>query len=155
MTQLLYGERIGRAHTLRIGASAVIFDHSRDKVLLTRRSDNSRWCLPGGAMEAGETIVECCEREVLEETGLRASVRRLVGIYTTPNRVLAYADGNSFQLVAFSFEAEIISGELSVTTETTAYGYFSKEEIARMDVMEHHNERIDDAFADQAAAFLR
>ena len=44
--KVIQGERVGRRATLRSGASAVIFDDAREKFLLTRRSDNGRWCLP-------------------------------------------------------------------------------------------------------------
>ncbi len=70
MTQVLYGERLGKNGELRIGCSATIFDKARQKVLLTRRLDNGLWCLPGGHMEAGKSVEECCVREVFEETGL-------------------------------------------------------------------------------------
>ena len=40
--RLVHGERVGRQARLRPGASAIIFDSSRQKVLLTRRSDNGR-----------------------------------------------------------------------------------------------------------------
>ena len=67
MTKVLYGERISRQGKLRLGCSASIFDE-QGRVFLTRRADNGQWCLPGGGMEAGESVTEACEREVWEET---------------------------------------------------------------------------------------
>ena len=37
------------------------------------------WSIPGGHVEPGETWQEAVEREVLEETGLRATCGRFVG----------------------------------------------------------------------------
>ena len=122
--KLVHGERVGRQARLRPGASAIIFDSSRQKVLLTRRSDNGRWCLPGGGMDPGESAEETCVREALEETGLEVRVIKLVGVYTSPNIMVEYADGNRVQPVSFSFEAEVTGGELSLSDETTEYGYF-------------------------------
>ena len=48
-------------------ASAVIFGKESERVLLTRRTDNGLWCLPGGGMDAGESATEACVREVFEE----------------------------------------------------------------------------------------
>ena len=55
----------------------------------------------------------------------------------------------------YFFEAVRISGELSVSDETTELGYFSPEQMKSMDVMELFHERVNDAFARQGAAFLR
>ena len=95
-------------------------------------------------MDPGESA-ECCAREALEETGLVVSVGRLVGVYTSPHLIVEYADGNRVQPVAFSFEATPIGGELTISDETTEYGYFSLEEMKSMDLMEHHHQRIIDA----------
>jgi len=65
--KILKGDRIGRGTTFMVGCAAIIFESSaRKTILLTRRSDNGKWCLPGGRMEPGESAAEACEREVLE-----------------------------------------------------------------------------------------
>ena len=112
MSELIQGERVARDATLRAGASALIFDQGREKVLLTRRADNGLWCLPGGGMDPGESAEETCIRETLEETGLNVRVTRLVGVYTSPNIMIRYAEGNRTQPVTFSFEAEIVGGRI-------------------------------------------
>ncbi len=155
MSKLVYGDRIGKDGQLRPGCSAIIYGETREQVLLTRRSDNGRWCLPGGGMDPGESAAEACAREVLEETGLIVRVGRLVGVYTTPNILVEYADGNRIQPVAFSFEAEATGGELTLSDETTEYGYYSIGELKKMDLMEHHLERIIDAQAGQVAAIVK
>ena len=118
MSTIRRGERIGKEGALRVGASALIFDEARDRILMTQRSDNSRWCLPGGGMDPGESASETCIREVMEETGLQVQVTRLIGVYTTPDMLIEYLDGNKVQPVSFSFEAEITGGELGLSDET-------------------------------------
>jgi ADP-ribose pyrophosphatase YjhB (NUDIX family) len=145
MTYVIVGDRVGREGKLRLGCSAVIFDEDK-KVLLTRRSDNGQWCLPGGAMEPGESVAEACIREVWEETGLHVEILRLIGVYSDPNRIVVYPDGNKVHIVALSFEAKVTSGELGLSDETTEFGYFSLEEAAQMDILGNHFERVQDAF---------
>jgi 8-oxo-dGTP pyrophosphatase MutT (NUDIX family) len=155
MATLIHGERIGQTAQLMVGSAAVIVDPSGERVLLTRRTDNGRWCLPGGRMEPGESAAEACIREVWEETGLHVTIDRLIGIYTTPHRVADYGDGRRWQFVSFCFAATITGGAVGLSDETTEVGYFSRTQIAALDLMEHHIERIEDAFAGQVAAFVR
>ena len=155
MAKIVTGDRVGRDGKLRVGCSAVIFDTERKKILLTRREDNGQWCLPSGGMESGESANEACVREVLEETGLVVTVKRLVGIYTTPHELIEYRDGNKFQLVGLCFEAEVNGGKLGLSVETTEYGYFNSEEIERIDVVLNHRQRIVDAFIQHTSAFVR
>jgi ADP-ribose pyrophosphatase YjhB (NUDIX family) len=155
VAKIIEGDRIGKLGRLAWGCSATIFDATRQKVLLTRRTDNGRWCLPGGRMESGESVIETCMREVLEETGLEVRIVRLLGVYSSPHRLVEYADGNRYQIVALNFEAEAVGGSLTTSDETTDCGYFTAEEIWRMDVMETHVERLKDLFSGQPAPFVR
>jgi len=155
MTQVLYGNRLGRQGQLRIGCSAVIFDETRTKALLTRRADNSLWCIPGGAMESGESAAEACEREVLEETGLGVCVKRLVGVYSNPDQLIIYPDGNKVYIVVLGFEAEIIHGELGLSNETTDAGFFSVKEMETMPMHGKHKQRVEDALMNEPEAFIK
>ena len=59
------------------------------KILLIKRKNEpfkGRWALPGGFVEYGETVEEAVLREVKEETGLDAEIKKLVGVYSDPNR---------------------------------------------------------------------
>jgi len=155
MTQVLYGERLGKNGELRIGCSATIFNETRQKVLLTRRKDNGLWCIPGGHMESGESVEECCVREVFEETGLQVRVKRLTGVYSNPDQLVIYPDGNQAHFVVMNFEVEIVEGELSLSDETSETGYFSPGEIESMPMHDRHTDRIADALTSQAEAYIR
>jgi 8-oxo-dGTP pyrophosphatase MutT (NUDIX family) len=155
MTQILYGPRLGKEGKLRVGCSATIFDQKREKVLLTQRTDNGRWCLPGGGMESGESAAEACEREVWEETGLKVRVTRLIGVYSNPDQLVVYPDGNKAFFVVLSFEAEIIDGELGLSNETTAFGYYSPVEMENMPMHGEHKQRVEDALLNQQAVLIK
>lgn len=74
-----------RAHTDRIPCvGAVVVDDRPGgrRLLLVRRGQEpakGTWSVPGGRVEPGEGDEAATAREVLEETGLRVDVGRLVG----------------------------------------------------------------------------
>lgn len=65
-----------------VGVGAVIVKGSR--VVLVRRASEplaGQWSLPGGAVEAGETLTECVVREMREETGLEVEVGPVIEVF--------------------------------------------------------------------------
>jgi len=63
-------------------ANAVVIDG--DRVLLALRArppDEGAWIVPGGFCEAGEHPRAACERELLEETGLRGRAVAYLGAW--------------------------------------------------------------------------
>lgn len=145
MTQVLYGPRLGKEGELRLGCSAIIFDESRQKVLLTQRADNGHWCLPGGHMESGESAAEACEREVLEETGLKVRATRLLGVYSNPDQLVIYKDGNKAFFVVLNFEVEVIEGTPGLSDETTDFGWFTLADMETLPMHANHKYRVEDA----------
>jgi ADP-ribose pyrophosphatase YjhB (NUDIX family) len=146
MVKVISGERIGKDGRLGIGCSAFVFDSKREKVLLIQRTDDGKWAVPGGAMMAGESLSEACEREVLEETGLKIKVNRLLSVYTSPHRLLMYPDGNKWQPVNLHFETEIVDGALTVNEEAAAFGFFSLLETGNLAMHGMDRMRVNDGF---------
>lgn len=146
MADLSFGERIGSLGNLRLGCSVAVFDQSRERILLMKRSDNGLWCLPSGGMEPGENVAETAVREVAEETGFNVRILGLIGVYSSPDVLVTYADGNRFQIVSLCFEARAVAGQMSVTDEAMELRFVAERELASVDIMKNHVERIHDAF---------
>ncbi|MXY45519.1 MAG: NUDIX domain-containing protein [Chloroflexi bacterium] len=109
---------------VHIAASGIVYN-GKGGVLLENRADNGWWGLPGGHVDVGESVEQAAIREILEETGIRTRVKRLVGIYSDPkfNVIGAYSDG-LIHFVVMIFECEYLSGDLEVSNESADVRYF-------------------------------
>lgn len=83
------------------------------EVLLIRRGQapyRGRWALPGGFVDADESLENAARRELLEETGVQVSSLRQIGAFGDPGRdprghtvsvaYLAALEGKSIQPIA-------------------------------------------------------
>jgi ADP-ribose pyrophosphatase YjhB (NUDIX family) len=140
--------------TIRPGVAAVIFDGER--VLLQRRDDNGKWGLPGGGVDAGESVCAAIIREVREETGLDVEPLRLIGVYSDPanHQVITYPDGNVIHYVSSVFECAIRGGTLACGDESLELDFFSPDALPT-DTLPISRIRIADALARQVGAFVR
>ncbi len=134
---------VGAAPLLVMGAGALLFDDQR-RVLLGLRGDNGLWGIPAGQMELGETPAGTAIRETYEELGLRIQVTKLLGVYTGPDALHTYPDGNQVQVVGARFLAEIIGGELNPDGyETLGVGWFDLNSLPPM--VPRHRSALEDA----------
>ncbi len=76
------------------------------KILLTRREDFEVWCIPGGALEDGESLAEAARREIREETGMDVKLERLVVTYSAPQ-----GPGNGRHILLFA--GKPVGGQLN------------------------------------------
>lgn len=148
-----FGERIGTTAALRAGASAAVLDG--DRLLLTKRSDNGEWCLPGGGIDPGERPAEAAEREVFEETGLTVRATDLLGVYSNPDVVVVYPNGNRVQILGVLFRAEIVEGVAGLSDEVTEVGWFTAEEADGLTVIANHVPLLPTAFGAAGPYFNR
>lgn len=130
-----------RANSLVPAASAIVMN-GEGKILLHRRSDNTLWGLPGGAMEVGESIGETVVREVKEETGLDVVPEYIVGIYSNPKHVIAFSDGEVRQEFSVCFACRIAGGELRVSEESFEVSFFTPDKAERLPMHESNRIRI-------------
>lgn len=65
---------------------AMIDRPERPVVLIERRDPPHGWALPGGFVDAGETLEAAAVREALEETSLEVTLKLLLGCYSDPAR---------------------------------------------------------------------
>jgi ADP-ribose pyrophosphatase YjhB (NUDIX family) len=118
------------------------------KILLTRREDFEVWCLPGGAVEEGESLAEAAIREAREETGLEVELTRLVGVYSR-------IGGMNHDVHAILFAARPVGGELKLQQgETIEIKYFPFTEIPD-DLLFEHKRRIQDAIHEVSGIAVR
>jgi ADP-ribose pyrophosphatase YjhB (NUDIX family) len=146
---------VDQPQAVRAGVCAAIFD-SDGRLLMERRSDNGFWGMPGGGVDVGESVEQAVKREVMEETGLRVEIKRLVGVYSDPRRynIAAYPDGIVLQGVSFLFECVRVGGDLRISHESTEIGYFGVDDLPE-NMLLSHVIRIADATDSASGPFIR
>lgn len=134
--------------------SAVVL-HDEKKILLQERLDNGKWSLPGGNVDPGETVEDAIKREVKEETGFDVEVKQLVGVYSDPNHVIAYKDGEIRQQFSICFLCENIGGTLATSNESKRVEFISLNELDNINLHITQKIRIQDALSGNSKAFIR
>ncbi|MCL4263437.1 MAG: NUDIX domain-containing protein [Anaerolineae bacterium] len=104
-------ERVGTRKVLLVYTSAVVED-GHGRVLWQHRTDFDTWGLPGGVLELEESLPACAVREVHEETGLRVTPTRVVGVYSSPDYDVTYPNGDQVQQISFCFACRVEGGRL-------------------------------------------
>ena len=71
-----------------VAVDAVV-KYSENSIVLIRRKNppfRGEFALPGGFVDIGETVEEACIRETYEETNIRVTIKKLIGVFSAPNR---------------------------------------------------------------------
>jgi len=76
--------------TSRTPSASVLVRDQAGRILLLQRPDNGLWTIPTGAVKRGETVPQAAVRECYEETGVNVEITGLVGVFSSPDHVIAY-----------------------------------------------------------------
>lgn len=128
--------------------------NQQGQILMIHRTDNDLWALPGGGHDAGESISQTVVREVLEETGIVVEVTGLIGIYTNPNHVMAYDDGEVRQQFSICFAAKPVGGNLATSSESKEVIWLDPAQLDSRDIHPSMRLRIEHGLAGDARPYI-
>ncbi|MGW1223862.1 NUDIX hydrolase [Streptomyces sp. NPDC002530] len=112
----------------------VVVRNDHGHLLLIHKTDNDLWALPGGGHDIGERIGDTAVREVEEETGIHVEVDNIVGLYTDPEHVLAYDDGEVRQQFSICFRAHPVGGALRTSSESKEVRWVDPADLDDLDI---------------------
>lgn len=135
-----------KANTL-IPANNLLVVDDNGAILLQRRRDTGQWALPGGAQDIGETAAQCAVRECLEETGIIAEVTGFLGVYTNPNHIVAYTDGEIRQQYENTYIGRPVGGEPTINDEADGVRYVQPNDLDEYDIHPSMRQQIGDYLA--------
>lgn len=127
-----------------VGVGAVLIEGGR--VLLIRRAKEplrGRWSLPGGTVEAGETLEHALEREMREETSLAVRVGPLITAFDRIER----RDGQLvYHHVIVDFLCERVSGEARAGSDASALAWAAPQELPGYELTQKALEVVSEGF---------
>ena len=130
------------------GLAVIVAIMENSRILLTKREDFEVWCLPGGGVEAGESLAEAGIREAREETGLEVELTRLVGVYSR-------LGGGLHDVHAVLYAARPVGGTIQLQPgETIDAAFFRFDELPEA-MLFGHRKRIEDAIHSLSSVSVR
>ena len=131
----------------RLGANVILT--CKGRILLEKRRDCDIWGLVGGGVKKQETPLQAIVREIWEELGLRIKPQQLrkLSVYGEPGRIAAFRDGSIWRMVivvyGYDFPEE---PTLRISSESKDLRFFSKEEIADLEIAVTHRDIVEELF---------
>ena len=100
--------------------------------MFEHRSDDGKWCLPGGAMELGESLEDTLKREIYEETGLKILEYAFLHLYSGDSEHVIYPNQDDVYYINALYYVSKYEGDLTIMDgESLELKFFSVENIPK------------------------
>ena len=136
-----------------VGVGAVIVEDGR--ILLVKRANEPnrlKWSIPGGLVNAGETLAEALKREIKEECGLEIDV----GDVACVSEEVFLENGEiKFHYVIIDFYAKIVGGELRVGSDALEAKWVHFDEINDLNVVDFVKRLVERIKSGEGGIYLR
>jgi 8-oxo-dGTP diphosphatase len=113
-----------------VGVGGVIIADGR--TLLIRRGHpplEGEWSIPGGTLEAGETLVQGVRRELEEETGIEVRVLDLIEVF---ERIFPDGEGRTkYHFVILDYLCEAAGGSAQAGSDVTDVAWAGEAELEK------------------------
>lgn len=110
--------------TPKVDVRAAVFDN--DRILLVKERADDGWTLPGGWADVGDAPSVAALREVREESGYEAKIKKLAAVY---DRELHDHPPHPFHAYKLFFVCELTGGAPRLSIETTGVDFFDENAI--------------------------
>lgn len=108
-----------------------------------RKNTEAYWDIPGGRIKEGQSMLETLEREILEETGIRAAAPQFLTAVVSNHEIPLESGGNA-GLVLMVYRVTIPEGsKVELSEEHTDYEWVKASEAKRRLAHKYPTEFID------------
>jgi ADP-ribose pyrophosphatase YjhB (NUDIX family) len=125
-----FRRELGHA-TPKIDVRAFVQEVGTDRVLLVRERSDGLWTLPGGFADPTDTPSASIAREVVEESGFRVDVTRLLALH---DRDMHVDRPHPYRIYKLFFACRIVGGAAATSAETDGVDFFSLDELPPLSV---------------------
>ncbi|MFA6383430.1 MAG: NUDIX hydrolase N-terminal domain-containing protein [Parcubacteria group bacterium] len=116
----------GGCITPKLGVNVAVLNKKRE-ILVLKRADDKKWCLPGGWVDVGENFIDAARREAKEEAGIEAKIRGILTVLTKgPDK---YPEVPIYQVnISFVAEYDEKKSKIKTSFEHTAFKWINLDE---------------------------
>lgn len=137
-----------------VGVGAIIL--RRDRVLLVERAGEplkGYWSLPGGVLQAGESLHDGVQREVREETGLEVEP---LGIFEVFERINRDERGRTeYHYVLVDYMCRVTGGELRPADDASRAEWVRRADLRKFQITEGTEDVLRRAFQQRRRGLLK
>jgi len=113
------------------------------RILLVQEKVDGNWSMPGGWADVGDLPSAMVEREIREESGLKAKAEKIIAVYDA-NRMSPPELFHAYKII---FLCTILDGEPAPGDETTAVDFFDPAHLPTLSSVRTNERMIHEVFA--------